>query len=188
VEQVQPLQYGLVGILGLLFLLQIIGLLGSRKKEKKVVEKAEKTEPPVAEAPASAGPPAGDAQVVQFLGRLQEKGRLVDFAMDDITPYSNEQVGAAARVVHQGCREVLQACFDIAPIYPGAERETIHLAADFDASSYRLIGRVPETPPFKGTVLHRGWKTSRVNLPRLTEKDAATSAREIIAPSEVEVE
>ena len=48
-----------------------------------------------------------DAEVVHFLSMLQEKGRLVDFLMDDINAYSDAQVGAAARVVHAGCKGVL---------------------------------------------------------------------------------
>ena len=36
------------------------------------------------------------------------EGRLIDFLMDDLTAYGDAQVGAAARVVHEGCKAVLQ--------------------------------------------------------------------------------
>ncbi|WP_432823492.1 DUF2760 domain-containing protein [Trichloromonas sp.] len=174
------LQLATVALLALAALLQLIGLL--RRKPAA----AEAPPVPIAKAaPAVTQPPAesvAQAQVVQFLARLQEKGRLVDFAMDDITPYSNEEIGAGARVVHQGCREVLKELFEIQAVHLGDEGETLSLAADFDARAYRLVGKVPEQPPFTGTVLHRGWKTSKVALPRLTD-----TAREVIAPAEVEI-
>jgi hypothetical protein len=125
-------------------------------------------------APEPVPPPpapdaAAEAGVVQFLARLQEKGRLVDFLMEDITPHSNEQVGVVGRVVHQGCREVLRAFFDIRPVHEGKEQAEIFLAADFDAAAYRLVGKVPQHPPYQGTVRHHGWKTVRISLPRLTD-------------------
>ena len=43
----------------------------------------------------------------QLLQLLQKHGRLVDFIFEDIDTYSDEQVGAGVRVVHQGCRKVL---------------------------------------------------------------------------------
>jgi hypothetical protein len=128
---------------------------------------------------------SGETAVVQFLARLQEKGRLVDFALDDIAPYDDRQVAAAARVVHQGCREVLQSVFDLHPVHGGAEGETVTLAGDYDARRYRLVGKVPDQPPFRGTLLHRGWRTGRVTLPRVV--GAGEAAREVVAPAEVEV-
>jgi Domain of unknown function (DUF2760) len=174
------LQLATVALLALAGLLQLVGLL----RRKPTPAKAPST--PAAKADSTLVQPSAEsqaqAQVVQLLARLQEKGRLVDFIMDDITPYSNEEIGAGARVVHQGCNEVLKEMFDIQAVHLGDEGETLSLAADFDARAYRLVGSVPEQPPFTGTVLHRGWKTSKVTLPRLTD-----TAREVIAPAEVEI-
>ncbi len=184
----QPLQIAIVLLLGLSFFLQSFLYLrlklfkGSREESS-----APRPAPPETVIPAPAREADIEAGVVQFLGRLQEKGRLVDFVLDDIAPYSDEQVGAASRVVHQGCREVLQACFAIEPVHQGEEQESVSLAGDYDAGAYRLIGKVPERPPFRGTVLHRGWKTTRISLPRLTDEASAARAREIIAPAEVEI-
>lgn len=185
-EQIPPhpelpsqLHIAAVALLGIAALLQLVGLF----RRKPVVEApAVKVPVPEPVAPRPAPEKLAQAQVVRFLGQLQEKGRLVDFIMDDITPYANEEIGAAARVVHQGCKEVLAETFDIRALHPGAEGEDLTLAADFDARAYRLVGKVPEHPPFTGRVLHRGWKTARVNLPQLTDE-----AREVIAPAEVEI-
>ncbi len=179
-EMNNQLQLATVALLVLSALLQLVGLL-RRKPTPTAAPPAptSKAEPAVAQPSAES---VAQAQVVQLLARLQEKGRLIDFAMDDITPYSNEEIGAGARVVHQGCCEVLKEMFDIQAVHLGDEGETLSLAADFDARAYRLVGKVPEQPPFTGTVLHRGWKTSKVALPRLTD-----TAREVIAPAEVEI-
>ncbi len=170
----------IVILLALAVLCQLIGLVRRKPAAQKPVAAATK---PAEEAPKPSPAALAEAQIVQFLARLQEKGRLVDFAMDDITPHSNEDIGAAARIVHQGCQEVLKDLFDIKVVHPGEEGESLSLAADFDARAYRLVGKVPEHPPFNGTVLHRGWKTTRITLPQLTD-----TTREVIAPAEVEID
>jgi hypothetical protein len=59
--------------------------------------------PPVAAKPPPPPPERqAEAEVVAFIGLLQEKGRLVDFLMDDVSLYDDSRVGAAARVVHFG--------------------------------------------------------------------------------------
>jgi multisubunit Na+/H+ antiporter MnhC subunit len=184
------LQVLLVILLGVLLLLLFFQGRGRNQKPEAPQPPSKKpAEPRAAAAPTAAPSPDAlvEAGVVQFLARLQEKGRLVDFLMDDITPYPNEQVGVVARVVHQGCREVLQGAFEIVPVHQGKEREAVSFAADFDAASYRLVGKVPDRPPYQGTVLHRGWKATRVTLPRITETSGDSAARRVIAPAEVEI-
>ena len=180
---VAPLEYALASLLGLIFLLEMVLVL---RRRSAGTGRPEAAAPVPAAAPPTA--PAADdvGAVVQFLARLQEKGRLVDFAMEDIAAYSSEQVAAAARVVHQGCREVLQAAFEIEPVHRGAEGEEVTLAGDYDARRYRLVGKVPDRSPFRGTLLHRGWRTARASLPKVAAGDPA--AREVIAPAEVEIQ
>ena len=109
-----------------------------------------------------------DAEIVNFLGLLQRKGRFIDFLMDDITRYDDKQVGAAARIVHQGCSQVIREHFDIAPVRGDAEGTRVTLEKNYNAAQNRLVGRVVGQPPFKGIVLHRGWKTGKVTLPRVS--------------------
>jgi len=126
------------------------------------------------------------ADVVGFLSMLQVKGRFLDFLMDDITKYADAQVGAAARVVHQGCQGVVRDYFDIAPVCEdGHEGASMTLDRGYDAGRFRLLGRVAGEPPFKGRLLHRGWRTTSVRLPELTGD--APSLHGIIAPAEVEL-
>lgn len=188
-HMVPPLQVALVVLLGIAFVVETF-LVIRRRAEKETLDSCRTrtlpTPPPAQSAAAPAPLPVAtaEADVVQFLGRLQEKGRLVDFAMEEIAAYPDEQVGAVARVVHQGVREVLKSTFDIRPVHGGEEGEDVSLAGDYDARAYRLVGKVPERPPFRGAVRHRGWKTSKVNLPKVS---ADPAAKEVIAPAEVEI-
>ena len=131
----------------------------------------------------------GENEVLGFLGLMQQKGRLLDFLMDDVSKYPDAQVGAAARVVHQGCSAVLRDYFEIKPVAQNAEGSSLTLNKDYDAHSYRLLGRVIGEPPFTGRLLHRGWLTTSVKLPeQRTHAPAVSGAPErVIAPAEVEL-
>jgi hypothetical protein len=146
--------------------------------------------PAPAAAPVAAQPPPpaanqAEAEVVAFVSLLQEKGRLVDFLMEDVTPYDDKQVGAAARVVHQGCREVLNDSFKITPISQEEEGSRITVPAAYAADEYRLLGKISGDPPFTGTLLHKGWKTESVKLPRILKSDERHLPS--IAPAQVEL-
>ena len=150
------------GILGIAVVLVACGsfALGRRRR----VEPAPVTSAAVPGL-AVAGPRA-EAEVIGFLSLLQEKGRLIDFLMDDVTGYSDTEVGAAARVVHQGCRAVLEEHLSVEPIAQEAEGAQVTLPVGYAASDYRLLGKVSGDPPYRGTLVHQGWKPARLNLPR----------------------
>jgi hypothetical protein len=149
---------------------------------------ARATTPAPAVVPPPTPPPAAnqaEAEVVAFFALLQEKGRFVDFLMDDVTAYDDAQVGAAARVVHQGCREVLREHFKIAPVSDAAEGSRVTVPAGYAPDEYRLLGKISGEPPFSGTLIHKGWKTEFVKLPRIIKSDARRLPG--IAPAEVEL-
>src|SRR5262249_49424094 len=54
--------------------------------------------------PAVAPSPAWEEGALGLLGVLQQEGRLLDFLEEDLGGYSDEQIGAAARGIHEGCR------------------------------------------------------------------------------------
>jgi Domain of unknown function (DUF2760) len=165
-----------------LSVLVLIGmLLSARQKPPPSKPQAE---------PARAAPPAlaaarADAEIVSFLAMLQEKGRLVDFLMDNINPYNDAQVGAAARVVHAGCKRVLQEHFSIHPLRTEDEGSTVQVPAGYAADEYRLVGKIAGQAPFSGVLVHRGWKTDMVKLPQLLP--SAPGQLPAIAPAEVEL-
>jgi hypothetical protein len=155
-----------------------------------LVTRGEGPEPqrPKAEAkpiPVPAANNQAEAEIVSFLATLQEQGRLIDFLMDDITTYDDAQVGAAARVVHQGCRAALQEHFRIRPVREESEGSSVTIAVGYPADEYRLIGKISGAAPFSGTLIHRGWKTESVKLPRIVRVDA--DRLPTIAPAEVEL-
>ena len=124
-----------------------------------------------------------DTSALQLLGLLQREARFVDFVQEDVVGYTDAEVGAAARVVHEGCRKVLGAHFSIAPVRNEPEGSRVTLAAGFDATAVRLTGNVVGQAPFTGTLGHRGWRVTEARLPQLTDDKAAA----ILAQAEVEL-
>jgi len=130
-------------------------------------------------------PNQADAEIVSFLALLQARGRLVDFLMDDINAYGDAQVGAAARVVHTGCKAALLEHFRISPVSTESEGATVQVAAGYSPDEYRLLGKISGPAPFSGVLVHHGWKTDTVNLPRILR--SSTDRLPAIAPAEVEL-
>jgi hypothetical protein len=141
--------------------------------------------PPAAVTAPPVAPVANQAEgeIAAFLALLQEKGRLVDFLMEDVSGYDDAQVGAAARVIHQGCKEVLNGHFRITPVSVAQEGSQVTVPSGYAADEYRLIGKISGNPPFSGKLIHKGWRTDYVKLPRL----AKSSGLPAIAPAEVEL-
>ncbi|MCC5849874.1 MAG: DUF2760 domain-containing protein [Verrucomicrobia bacterium] len=126
-------------------------------------------------------------ELAALLGLFQEKGRLVDFLMEDITSQPDARVGQVARVVHQGCREVLDKHFQLKRVTDAAEGSPHTLEAGHDPASWCLVGSVSGEAPQKGTVLHAGWRTEKVALPEITREIPESSDSYLVAPAELEV-
>ena len=168
---------------GLWLVLRVLLTKGASSVQTTVEAEAPAPEPVVAPPPLIAKNQA-EAEVVAFLGILQEKGRFVDFLMDDIAAYGDAQVGAAARVVHQGCHSALKEHFEIAPVSKEKEGSTITIPSDESRSNFRLSGKIEGEGPFSGKLVHKGWKTERVKLPRVIADESMLPA---IAPAQVEI-
>ncbi len=184
--------YGIVAVAAL-SLVAALMLKGESPASAAPVTTAE-PEPEATKAPAASKPnlqavpeQSGEVQVAQLLSLLQEKGRFLDFVMDDIKSVPDAQVAAAARFVHQGCQAVLKNNFTIEPVAPVAENQSITLADDYRRSDYRLTGKVGDTPPHQGTLTHKGWKTTAIKLPQVTGARAQATGTHLIAPAEVDV-
>jgi hypothetical protein len=145
--------------------------------------------PAPAAAPAPAPQPAPTLKeatpdaALQLLGLLQRDARFIDFVEEDIKNYSDADIGAAARLVHDGCRATLREHFTIRPVRDEAEGARVTLAEGFDASAIRLTGNVVGKAPFSGSISHRGWRVDEVRLPKLADSHNA----KVIAPAEVEL-
>ncbi len=131
-------------------------------------------------SPPQPSPPS-PALALRLLGLLQQEGRLVDFVQEDIDAYSDEQVGAAVRSIHAGCRKVLREHVQLQRIFAKEDGSELVVEQGFDPAAVRLTGNVTGAPPFRGTLQHGGWRASNVSLP----ESAADPS--IIAPAEVEI-
>lgn len=156
-------------------------LVSPRASPAPMEEKPVRTEKPVV-LPTPKN--SSEAEVITVISALQSKGRLVDFLMDDISKYSDAQVGAAARVVHQGCKGAFDELFTVEPVASENEGATVSVPADA-AENYRLSGSVTGEGPHSGKLVHKGWKASRVNLPRVIKSEDGKLPP--IAPAQVEV-
>ncbi len=131
---------------------------------------------------AEAAPERAAPGALQLLGLLQREGRLVDFLQQDVSAFPDVEIGAAARVVHDGCRRALAAHFEIQPVRDEREGSGVTLET-VDANAIKLVGNVSGTAPFRGTLRHRGWRVLSVRLP---ETVAGFDAN-VLAPAEVEL-
>ena len=114
--------------------------------------------------PEPAKPQKPSGAPLRMLGVLQREGRLVDFLMEDIAGYSNDQVGFAVREMHKQCQEALKKALELDPVLPQAQDENVEVQAGFDPSAVRLTGNVTGTPPFKGVLKHSGWRVKQMRV------------------------
>jgi hypothetical protein len=157
----------------------------SQPPEIRIVEKiieVEKLVPGPAPEPVILREATPDA-ALQVLSLLQKEARFIDFINEDMTAYSDADIGAAARIVHQGCSKAIHAHFSLAPVSTSAEGSRITLQPGFDANAFRLTGHITGSAPFTGTLVHKGWQVTELNLPKLTEGHNPR----IIAAAEVEL-
>jgi hypothetical protein len=130
-------------------------------------------------APKPQSGPADGA--VQILSVLQRDARLVDFLMEDISAYSDDQVGAAVRDVQLQSRQSLERYLKLQPVIDGVEGDFTKTEG-LAAASVKLVGNVPPSGKAAGGVLrHKGWRAEKVDLPTLPPGN-------ILAPAEIEVE
>ena len=130
--------------------------------------------------------PKPNPEPLRLITLLQREGRFIDFLQEDIQSYpvsANEQIGAAVRDIHKGCRKILQEHLTLEPVLAGEEQEPVTVAAGFDPSAVRLTGNVTGEPPFKGTLKHHGWRVKEVKLPPLPEGQDPF----VVQPAEVEL-
>lgn len=158
------------------FAARVDGLCQSGVQPQTPAHETPKPAPrPMRESPTDAA--------LQLLGLLQRDARLIDFTEENLTGYSDADIGAAARVVHEGCRKVFQEHFTIEPVRPEEEGSRITLNEGFDARAIKLTGNVVGKPPFHGSISHRGWRATAVRLPKLAESHDAS----VCAQAEVEL-
>lgn len=152
---------------------QLISDLGLAPKSKE-------PEKPAA-PPAPVFRPSDGA--LQILGILQRDSRIIDFLMEDITSYEDEQIGAAVRSMQTAAHDALVRYVSLEPVIDGVEG-TFAQAPKAGPETVKFLGNVPAAGANGGTLRHRGWRASSVSLPPLNPKQDNA----VIAPAEIEVE
>jgi len=123
---------------------------------------------------------------LQMLSILQRDSRLIDFLMEDIAAFEDDQIGAAVRTLHADSRASLTRHVSLTPVIDGVEGtyQKVDASKAPDPNRIKLIGNVPANGRVPGgTLRHRGWMASAVNLPSLGKQDP-----NVLAPAELEVE
>lgn len=132
--------------------------------------------------PAAASRELALEGALQLLSLLQREGRFIDFLQQDIAPFPDAEVGAAARVVHEGCRRALAQHATVVAVRSEAEGSTVGVTPE-QVAQVKLVGNVGGAPPYRGVLRHRGWRVDGLKLPtRVGEQDPG-----VIAPAEVEL-
>ena len=180
----------------LIILLSII-IIGLVRKDKspaaskpQVQPATEKPQKPIPEqAQVAAAKPTSNLKeaspdaALQLLGLLQQEARFVDFIEEDVASFSDSDIGAVARKVHEGCSKVLHKHFDFEPVRQEQESSRVTIKSGFDPTEIRLTGNIVGKPPFTGTLVHRGWQVSAIRLPKLADGHNVN----VVASAEVEL-
>ncbi|HEX2871283.1 MAG TPA: DUF2760 domain-containing protein [Polyangiaceae bacterium] len=119
---------------------------------------------PVA-APSVAAQPSASTGALQLLSLLQREGRFIDFIEQDVAAFGDADIGAAARLVHDGCRRALRAHASVVSVRSEAEGSSIVLQSA--SPDVKLVGNVAGAAPFRGVLRHRGWRVEQLTLPTL---------------------
>jgi hypothetical protein len=121
---------------------------------------------------------------LQILGILQRDSRLIDFLMEDISGYSDDQVGAAVRSLHEQSRATLLRYVSLKPIVDGVEHTPTRIESR-DPNTIKLLGNVPaDGKASQGILRHKGWRVEKVDLPQISPGLDV----KVLAPAEIEIE
>jgi hypothetical protein len=151
-------------------------------------ESSKGSKPAIADTSKQAAVVAVEAEVdptpaLQLLAILQRDGRFIDFIREDMSGFGDAEIGAAARVVQEGCKRGLSDYVEVTAIRSETEGAAVALEPGYDAQHTRVTGNVTGQPPYSGLLAHHGWRVERITLPKLSEGHDAR----ILAPAEVEV-
>ena len=102
---------------------------------------------------------------------------------ENVDAIDDTRMGAVSRLVHKDLARTFKQYVKLEPVLDRNEGESIDIEDGFDTSEIRLSGNVDKEPPFKGTLRHKGWLISHLNLP----KKAVSSNQAVLLPAEIEV-
>lgn len=121
-----------------------------------------------------------DRSHLRLLYMLQKNGRLVDFLKEDISRFSDEEVGACMRKIHAEVQQCLEDCVRLRPLFPDEEGSEVTIPDGYDRGHIKIVGRVKGSAPYKGILRHKGWKAERAQLDGIGSR--------VVCPAEVEIQ
>ena len=95
-------------------------------------------------------PPKPSAEPVRLLGVLQRESRLLDFLMENIQQFDDQQIGASVRDIHAKAQATLKKHVTLEPVMPNQEGGQVTVQAGFDPSAIRLVGQCNWPAPLQG--------------------------------------
>jgi len=128
--------------------------------------------------PVSTDPARNPA--ITLLATLQREARLVDLIQEDLSQYSDAQVGAAARPCLQQCAGVFTRLFELQPVVAAAEGEMVDVGSNASSIRYQWVG---EGTAASGKLVHHGWLATKIELPKWTGDDSDVN---VVAPAQVQ--
>ncbi len=157
------------------------------RKSEEVAECRKQVEALTAELKAAQANLKGGKEAIppaayQILYLFQKEGRLIDLLSEDISGLDDETLGGAIRPIHEGCRRLLEDRLILERVLNEEEGSVVTLD-EVDPEAVKLSGRVPATGPYKGELIHRGWRLKECNLPELVDGWKGN----VIAPAEIEI-
>ena len=128
-------------------------------------------------------PPKPNPEPIRLLGLLQREARLLDFLMENLSAYDDQQIGASVRDIQAKSQGVVKKHLTLEPVLGQEEGSRVTVPVGFDPSAIRLVGTVSGQPPFHGMLQHAGWRVRIVNLPVPSEGQDEF----VLMPAEVEL-
>lgn len=128
-------------------------------------------------------PPKPNPEPVRLLGLLQREARLLDFLMENLAAYDDQQIGASVRDIQAKSQGVIKKHLTLEPVLGQEEGSRVTVPVGFDPSAIRLVGNVSGQPPFHGTLQHAGWRVRTISLPAPSEGQDEF----VLMPAEVEL-
>jgi len=144
------------------FAARVAGLSGATQAEALPLPSPQQEQVP---APVAASQPSASTGALQLLSLLQREGRFIDFIQQDVAGFGDADIGAAARLVHEGCRRALRAHASVVSVRSEAEGSSVVLESA--SADVKLVGNVAGAAPYRGVLRHRGWRVEELTLPTL---------------------
>src|SRR5262249_48531452 len=108
-------------------------------------------------------PPKPNPEPLRILALLQREGRIIDFLMtENIQSAADDQMAAAVKDLQPKWMAPWTKHRVLVQVMTQPENSQVEVPAGFDPSAIRVVGNVTGEPPFRGTLIHAGWRAREI--------------------------